>query len=50
MDSIKNQIHSRINRIVETREEDDEEEKKRVINEDDEGEVIQERHKKTLHF
>jgi hypothetical protein len=47
MDSIKNQIHSRINRIVETKEEDDDEENKRIINEDEEGEVIQERHKKT---
>jgi len=36
MDSIKNQIHSRINRIVEAKEEDDDERR----NEDEEGEVI----------
>ena len=31
MDSIKNQIHSRINRIVETKEEDDDEEVEVVV-------------------
>ena len=40
IDSIKNQIHSRINRIVETQEEEDDEENKRINNEDEEGEVI----------
>jgi len=38
MDSIKNQIHSRINRIVETKEEkNDDTGRKRIENEDEEG-------------
>jgi hypothetical protein len=45
MDCIKTQIHSRINKIVETKDEDNDDDKQRLANEDEEGEVIQERQK-----
>lgn len=43
LDDIKNQIHSRINKIVEANEEEDEDQNQRHNNHDEEGQVIQER-------
>jgi hypothetical protein len=40
LDDIKNQIHSRINQIVEANEEEDEDQNQRHNNEDEEGQVI----------